>query len=51
MAEPPFLKFPSFFIKILDLDSMHNYILERIEVVRERIDKRKEDENKKRMEK
>jgi hypothetical protein len=30
---------------------MHNYILERIEVVKERIDKRKEEENKKRLEK
>jgi len=38
-------------MKVLDLKQMHNYICERIEVVRERIDKRKEEESKRKLEK
>lgn len=49
--EAPQLRFPASFLSVLDLHSMHDYICERIEVVKGRIDRRKEDEIKKRLEK
>ena len=42
------LRFPIALLKVIDLESMHSYVSERCEVVNERIEKRKEEENKKR---
>lgn len=50
-AEPPNLTFPQFFIEVLDLDEMLTYINEKIEIVKDRISKRIEEESKKRYEK
>jgi hypothetical protein len=50
-AEPPNLCFPKFFIQVLELEYFHSYISERVEVVRERINKRIDDENQKKLEK
>jgi hypothetical protein len=50
-AEPPNLCFPQFFIQVLDLEYFHSYISERVDVVRERIIKRIDDENQKKLEK
>lgn len=50
-AEQPNLSFPKFFIDVLDLEEMLNYINEKIEFVKDRISKRIEEESKKRFEK
>ena len=50
-AETPQLRFPASFLTKLELESMHDYICERIEVVKVRIDKRKEEDIKKKLEK
>lgn len=49
-AEPPNLSFPPYFVKLLDLEEIYSYISERIETVRDRINKRNEEETKKRQE-
>lgn len=38
-------------MKVLDLEQMHAFICDRIDVVKERIDRRKEEETKKKLEK
>ena len=50
-SEPPNICFPSFFTKLLDLEKAYQEMCDRIEWLKEKLEKRKDEETKKRAEK
>jgi hypothetical protein len=50
-SEPPQLMYPAELLSLLDLQKFHIYMCELVETVRERIDKRREEEAKRKAEK
>jgi hypothetical protein len=50
-SEPPNIRFPPFFTKLIDLEKAYEEMCDRVEWLKDRLEKRKDEEQKKRAEK